>query len=246
VLLGLALFVALRPASDDAILKWVAENAGVVILGGFASAFAVAQVFLMFQILRQQGRILVHLDEIQTGGTVGKSASTPASRIGLPVGAPAPAFRLPTLAGTEAGLPDLLDSDKSLILVFVHPGCGPCSTLLPEIAHWQSDGADGPRVIVVSEGKPEENRLIFASHQSELVLLQKGHEVSDSFRAYGTPAAVVVGADGRIASSIAAGAEGIRVLVKEAISHSATSRGMRHGMLGAIAPEFSARTVRSD
>ncbi len=47
------------------------------------------------------------------------------------------------------------------------------------------------------------------------VLLQEGTEVLDAYSAVGTPSAVVVTAEGKVASRAAFGAESIRTLVAE-------------------------------
>ena len=244
VLLAVALFIAMRPAEDSPALQWASKNAIGLAIGSIAFAFAATQTFLMFQIIHQQGRILIRLGEVQALPASTNAERIAKSRGGLPVGTPAPAFELPTLAGNRATLADLLEAGEPLLLVFLHPSCGPCSELLPDVARWQSNLRIGPRVIIISSGKLESNRVALAAHPGESVLLQNEYEVSEMFRAYGTPTAVLISANGQIASPVVAGAEAVRALHKEALSHvNDSSRRTQVNLIGAPAPGFSARTT---
>ena len=57
---------------------------------------------------------------------------------GLPLGSEAPSFDLPDLRGDVVSLETLLGAGRPLALVFVSPGCGPCASLLPDLARWQA------------------------------------------------------------------------------------------------------------
>ena len=103
------------------------------------------------------------------------------------------------------------------------------------MARWQSQPGVGPRVIVISGGKRESNRLTFAAHPGELVLLQNGQEVSELFRAYGTPTAVLIDVEARVASAVAAGAQSVRALQLEARA--------QPDRIGLPAPEISGKTA---
>jgi methylamine dehydrogenase accessory protein MauD len=219
VLLGLAAFasVAVPEQSDAVVLAWVSRSTGWVALGIVVlGAFAV-QSFLMLQILRQQGRMLVRLESL-TGGDDFAIDALPADAAlpGLPVGAPAPPFTAAALDGPASSLADVLAAGKRVALFFAHPSCGPCAALLPEIAAWQRDLAERLAIVVVSEGGPEENRRLFAQHGMHNVLLQANNDVSMAYQTAGTPAAVIVEADGTIGSGIAAGADAIRELIAAA------------------------------
>jgi len=125
------------------------------------------------------------------------------------------------------------------VLLFAHPSCGPCEALLPEVAQWQTEHAQRLTFAIVSEGAVKENRRLFDRFGFEHVLLQDGTTLSDTYQAFGTPAAVVIEADGTIGSGVAAGAEAIRELVTSAAEALVP---VRVATRGEVAPEFSAPT----
>jgi peroxiredoxin len=59
----------------------------------------------------------------------------------VPVGTPAPQFDLPNLDEKQISLDTLLGPKKPVLLMFTHPGCDPCKSLLPQISRWQHDFA---------------------------------------------------------------------------------------------------------
>ena len=77
--------------------------------------------------------------------------------------------------------------------------------------------------MLVSTGKAETNEPVFAPYGVEDVLLQQNLEVADSFRVRGTPSAVLVTADGRVASTPAETTFGIEPLVRVALRDGATA-----------------------
>jgi peroxiredoxin len=62
-----------------------------------------------------------------------------------------------------------------------------------------------------------ENNRAMNSHQAGPVLLQQKREVAETYQAWGTPAAVLVRADGTIGSPVAQGADAIRTLVAQSV-----------------------------
>lgn len=129
--------------------------------GNLALALAwlavVAGGWLGWHLLRQNGRILLRLDELEkrldewefSGGEdevataaveVDRAsrfgnrslANSKIKRNGLKAGTPAPDFRLPRLdARGELSLEEL--RGRRVLLVFSDPHCGPCNTLAPEL-----------------------------------------------------------------------------------------------------------------
>jgi thiol-disulfide isomerase/thioredoxin len=104
----------------------------------------------------------------------------------------------------------LVAEGKPVVLVFTSTSCGPCEALLPELAHWQRE---------------------YASVMT-LALVQDEPEVAAAYLAHGTPSAVLVGTDGRIASRVAQGADAIRRLVGQCLDagpSGASPRGLTTG-----------------
>jgi peroxiredoxin len=156
------------------------------------------------------------------GGLAGALAVTLAERrrarrsvVGLAMGAEAPAFSLPALDGSTVSLESLVERGRPVLLVFSDPGCGPCSLLAPRLAEWQRDLRGQLSVWVVARGDLEENRAKAAEHGLRDLVLDADEAVADAYRTQGTPSAVLVGADGRVASPVAVAAYGIETLVAE-------------------------------
>jgi thiol-disulfide isomerase/thioredoxin/uncharacterized membrane protein YphA (DoxX/SURF4 family) len=193
------------------------------IVGAAAVGLLAALTALAAWIGWQQREILARLDAIETRLEEGAAAPVPREEArppdkGLPIGAPAPSFTLPDLDGASRSLPSLLEGSRPALLLFGSPGCDPCAALLPEIARWQREHERTLAVVVVSSGRPDDNRAKFAALTPARVLLQAASEVADAYGARWSPGAVLVGRTGRIASAVAYGDQAIRALVARALA----------------------------
>ena len=107
---------------------------GLVVLGLLAGLW-----WVLFNLLRQNGRLLVRLEALEArpaaGGTAQFQDGTQ-SAPGLPVGAKAPAFNLSDLPGKTHTLDSLCAASKPVLLIFTTPDCGLCDALLPEVGRW--------------------------------------------------------------------------------------------------------------
>jgi peroxiredoxin len=140
-----------------------------------------------------------------SGGRNGSSA-----RPGLSLGQPAPSFTLPDLGGRTVAFEELRDRDT--VVVFWDPGCGFCQLILADIqASEHSPPASAPALLLISRGSAEENRAL---RLRAPVLMDPGWEVARSFGVDGTPMAVVVTVDGRIASELAVGGHAVMRLLR--------------------------------
>jgi thiol-disulfide isomerase/thioredoxin/uncharacterized membrane protein YphA (DoxX/SURF4 family) len=206
-LIAVGALVAAR-GTDAPLLATIAAPVNVAT----ALALFVPVTFVLWQIARQQGRILLRLEAFEESESYEAQPAAAPHRQGLPIGSEAPAFALATVDNEqEKSLADLDDLGQPVLLLFANPGCGPCRALLPEVARWQSDYARSLTVAIVSEGTIEDNRSKTIPGLKH-VLLQREREIAAAYQAYGTPAAVLVD-DGRIASWVAQGADEIRTLV---------------------------------
>jgi len=198
----------------------ISERAGVI-GGALGLGLLAAMVALTVQLLRQQGRLLLRLDALEArlfGSSMPDVAEpAPEPQVGLPIGTPAPAFALDTAAGMTMSLDDIVAIDSPALLVFTNPNCGPCEALLPEVLDWQRRHAQFLTIVVVAEGQREDIRAKIAARGPGPVLCQREREVAAAYQAWGTPAAVLIGRDGAIASYVAQGADRIRALVAETL-----------------------------
>ena len=195
----------------------VALAAGVIVL--------LIQAGLLVMVLQQQGRILQRLNAMDRQSGEADTAKTAPEGHGLRIGTRAPDFSLQSLAGETVSLGSLRKSGDPLLLLFMNPHCGPCVAMAQEAADWMSAEPAGLKVAMISEGTAEENLAKSEGMDRKQILLQAEREVADAFHAWGTPAALIVAADGTIASNVAQGAEAIRALVAGAGTKSFQSAG---------------------
>ena len=84
---------------------------------------------------------------------------------------------------------------------------------MPQIATWQREAPGGLRPVLISRGDPEANLGHARQHGLADVLLQAEREIDESFRVAASPSALIVSADGAVASPVHAGEDEIRTLV---------------------------------
>jgi thiol-disulfide isomerase/thioredoxin len=99
---------------------------------------------------------------------------------------------------------------RNTLLLFWNPDCGFCRAMHDDLLSWERS-ANGvtPRLVVVSSGDEPSTR---AEGFRSLVLLDEDFAAGTAFNANGTPMAVLVDAEGRIASLVAAGPEAVLAL----------------------------------
>jgi peroxiredoxin len=196
---------------------------GVVILGVLAG-----QWWFLLHLLKQNGRLLVRIEALEGRSdsglvppphTNGTQHAQPVA--GLPVGSEAPSFNLDGLHGETLTLESVRSSGKPVVLLFTDTNCGPCNALLPEIGHWQQEHAQKVSLAFVSRGDVQKNKTKASEHGLRNVVLQKNWEVSEAYEVGGTPSAVLIDPEGKIATPVAGGAEGIRGLLSYAVGERA-------------------------
>lgn len=206
---------------------WIATLNGrdwaTVVIAVTVVVLLTIQGWLIGNLLRQQGRLLARVTVLEGSSrdSMDPEPAAPEPAIGLPVGRMAPDFALPDLNGEMQTLHTLRSAGTAVMLVFSDPACGPCTALLPELGRWQKEHATNLTISVVSTGDPVVNRAKATAAGVNNVLLQHGYEVAEAFRFAGTPSALVVGVDGRIARPMAVGADAIQGLVAASVGGSA-------------------------
>jgi peroxiredoxin len=135
--------------------------------------------------------------------------AAPPRPAGPKVGEPAPVLTLLDLSGNSVDLVDF--RGHSTAVLFWNPGCGFCQRMLDDLKAWEDMPPKGaPKLLVVSTGTVEANQAIGLRAP---VVLDHGFSVGQAFGASGTPSAVLVDAEGKIASDLAVGAPGVLALV---------------------------------
>ncbi len=197
LLVGLAALVVWHP---------VGRVTDVGLLGLAVAAAFIAQSWFCFQLLRQNGRVLVRLSEVE------RSLAAPNTAKPQP-GSPAPYFALSALDGVQVTLDSLLAGGRALVLAFVDPACGPCAALLPQLGAWQRELAGRLGVAVISGGDAAVSERQANEAGVEMMLLQPGRALSDLYGITETPSAVLIDPKGVIAQPPAVGAGAIAELV---------------------------------
>jgi hypothetical protein len=160
-------------------------EAAIVLETAVIVAIGCLGVWLLTNLLRQHGQILLRLEAVEKR-----------ELIDLPPRL-APAFSLPTLKGERLELGNLLGIYTSLILIFVDPDCPSCVQLISLLSEWKPRPGTG--LIIISRGSHSANQDKFGALSDDYpILLQLDHEVLEEYQIHGTPAAVVVGRDKRI------------------------------------------------
>jgi peroxiredoxin len=226
------------PANLD--LRWL-WAAGPIALG----------FWLFYQLLRQNGRILLRLEAVEAQLAQLTAASAAQAAQGLEVGSKAPDFELPDLSGKTVSLSEW--RDRRVLLIFFNAQCGFCANLAADLASLTSDGSDGrPIPVLITTGDAEENRRFMEQHGIRCpVLVQHKDEILSRYRASGTPTGYLLDEEGAIAAPLTVGSEALLALANVAgelhVEHRKgkanrglhTSRLKRDGLkAGTLAPLF--------
>jgi hypothetical protein len=226
VLAGLAGFVAIGgwPDGGTSLGELGATRAAVL---GAAAALTLAVVVdaaVVVQQLGWRGRARDRRDEPAPGtaapagaafrDTAFRDMALPGTgaAAGLPVGAAAPEFQVARADGTPMTLAGLRSAGRPVLLVFGDPDCGSCQSLMPDVASWQAEHSEQFTAALISRaalvaGAAQPDRY----HLAHLGV-QRDREVALAYAYAGTPSAVAVSADGRIASRMVSGPDGVRAL----------------------------------
>jgi peroxiredoxin len=226
VVAGFVLWAGYNEAGPSA-LAWLGALSAAQLLGLLGGVVVLAllagQWAFLVHLLQQNGRLLVRLEAVEATLTEGRSVApsqngTPTHQAeGLPVGSAAPEFTLSGLHGETLTLEALRAPGKPVMMLFTDPGCGPCNAMLPDVGRWQEEHAQRLTLALISRSEVEENKTKAQEHGLQNVLLQKDWEVSEAYEVRGTPSAVLIDTDGKIASPMAGGVEGIKGLLSYAV-----------------------------
>jgi thiol-disulfide isomerase/thioredoxin len=116
---------------------------------------------------------------------------------------------VPDLDGKRVNLTQF--RGQPTLLLFWNPGCGFCQQMLPDLQRWEASPPPGaPKLLVISSGTVEANR---AQGLRSPVLLDPSFAVGPQFGVNGTPSAVLLDADSRVAAPVGVGAAGVWDLV---------------------------------
>ena len=205
-LLAIAAFAAaLGPGPS--ISTWVAQRSAAELVAIALGLLAGVLVVLLLRSRGKNNRLGTSLAE--------KEAALLAMPPGLPVGAFAPEFDLfEAGSGERMTLGSLLTRGQPVLLVFIGPLCTPSRELLPHLSRWQRGLADRLTVAAVTHGDPEHHNYEVRVLGMHDVGIQCDFVTTRAYRVTGTPSAVLISPDGRIAAPVAQAAHAIEALVR--------------------------------
>lgn len=258
LLISAIFILAQGRASQGISLSGVNGNSMQVLFGTTVILFLIAILIFLKKVSAQQTQIMRRIELMELvgrdGGTVERDDVTHPHE-GLPIGAVFPDHELPDVTGRIVTLADIKAKQLPTLYFFVSPTCSPCRALLPEFENWQAELAGQVEVVFVSSGSAEENLEKFGGKDGRMILLQKEREFAETLRAQWTPTAILMNANGRVASHVAAGDTAIRSLVEQIKSaelsieplHFENLNGHSHpNKIGFSVPSFSMTDINGN
>ncbi|MDQ3461034.1 MAG: redoxin domain-containing protein [Deinococcota bacterium] len=151
---------------------------------------------------------------------VAKIAPAPSPREQLPaaakpaeprLGQPAPDVILADSEGRPVRLTDFRGRDT--LLLFWNSGCGFCQRMLEDLRRWERDmPAGAPRLLLLTPDRTGETTGLRAP-----ILLDEGFAAGRAFGVRGTPSAILIDAEGKVASKVAVGAAAVLELARQGL-----------------------------
>jgi peroxiredoxin len=192
--------------------------ASILVLGiVLVSVWAV--LFVLYLVVKQQGRLLLRLDGIeeQLGMPDPRAQRPVAEPQGLAVGTPFPSFTMShLLTEQEIRLEDF--RGKRLLLVNWSPQCGFCDMIAGDLAKLKPElQKQNVELLFLAHGDAEKNRALAEEHglKYPIVLIEEG-KAPEPFQSLGTPSAYLLDQHGKVARPLAVGADAVPRLAQEA------------------------------
>jgi thiol-disulfide isomerase/thioredoxin len=183
-----------------------------------------AAIDYLRRILKRQDELARRIDVLEVlgaeGGTVNREdAGSPFD--GLPIGAVLPDFSVTAVDGSVVRTPELI-SGRPALLFFVSPTCEPCAALLPRIREWRDGLRDAVDIVLISYDDAAKNVAKFGDVAP--LYLDENRRFAKAVSARWTPSAMLVAADGRVGSHVAAGDVATIELVSQTIANVESGR----------------------
>jgi peroxiredoxin len=180
-------------------------------------------LYLLYEVIKQQGRILLRLDGIAERLGLHAPSGAQAMPAGLAVGTPFAPFTLPDLTGKQVALEDF--RGKQVLLVNWSPHCGFCGQIASILARLQDEFYKHDVTLVLAAfGDATANRTLADEHGLTcVILLQQEAQPLEAFHGLGTPVAYLLDEEGRVAKPLAVGADQVPALARDAVGAASES-----------------------
>jgi thiol-disulfide isomerase/thioredoxin/uncharacterized membrane protein YphA (DoxX/SURF4 family) len=121
---------------------------------------------------------------------------------------------LPTIDGEFLSLDDF--RGQKTAVVFWNVTCGFCQRMLPDLKEIEEEAGEKiAQILIISQGDIEANR---EQGLKSRMVIDDGFTLGRAFGANGTPSAIVLDEDGKVATSLAVGADAVLNLLDETLS----------------------------
>jgi thiol-disulfide isomerase/thioredoxin len=157
--------------------------------------------------------LVVRITRGETGPTSRKKAQVderdPRALLRIPtgpaVGTGGTRLPLPDLDGGFIGLDDLR-GDRA-VLLFFSPDCEYSQGMLADLREWEEDaGERGRRLLIISDGSKDANRAFGLRSR---IVIDDAFTTGHDYGVTGTPVAIALDEEGRVASALAVGADAV-------------------------------------
>jgi peroxiredoxin len=188
---------------------------------------------IFYQVFKQQGRILLRLDQLeQHGQGAGTGLEKPGQQAepgGLPLQSDFPSFGFPDLAGRAVALQEF--RGRRLLLVHWNFECGFCDSIAGELARLETSFQKHKvQLLLLASGEAKANQEQAAEHGLKCpILLMKEQDKPAPFEHEGTPVAYLLDEEGRVAAPVARGADRVLALALEVASPGPEASGANIG-----------------
>ena len=236
-----AVFVAVE-GPGPTINGWVAARGASAVVAVVLGVAALALLALALNIWHERNTLRQELDGVRP---IIKSMPP-----GLRIGSLAPDFATLDADGATITLDELRSRGLPVALIFGVPGCGPCSSLAPDFVRWQKALVGNVTVALIGidlylryeqAALLTEEGTVNAVYESSPDLARELDELNTllaSYQLHATPTAVIVTAEGTIASATVHG----RPAIEELLHLTAARRGAPGVAVGS-ATDHSMRNI---
>jgi len=171
-----------------------------------------------YALAKQQGRILLRLDQIEesakVAGTGPENPSDQTEPHGLPLKTHFPAFKFPDLTGRTVALEDF--RGKRVLLVHWNFECGFCESIARELGHLDTSLQErNVQLVLLTYGDSGSNQEQVSEYELKCpVLLINDENMPAPFANQGTPVAYLLDEQGQVAGPFASGADRVVALAQ--------------------------------
>lgn len=170
-----------------------------------------------YQLVKQQGRILLRLDELERSLRTGRQSFEHEQDVvdeSLPLEAVFPDFELIDLAGASRKLSEF--RGKRVLLINWNFDCGFCEAIAGDLASLETNLEQrNAQIALLASGDASFNRTRAANHGLQCaILLVKDNELPGPFEHQGTPVAYFLDEHMRVAEPFASGADQVLALAQ--------------------------------